>query len=98
VAASWSPSRHGTGAFFLQVNCVVMSSPDLTFLVTVETRPSPSEIKEATWPPPTANRGADMLSRLGTLFFIVLPVVVSALAVAVAVIFALGWVIQHVIA
>ena len=42
--------------------------------------------------------GADMLSRLGKLVFIVLPVVVFALGVAVAVIIALGWVIQHVIA
>jgi hypothetical protein len=41
---------------------------------------------------------ADMLSRLGMLFFIVLPVVVFALGVAVAVILALGWAIQHVIA
>jgi hypothetical protein len=42
--------------------------------------------------------GADMLSRLGTLVFIVLPVVVFAFGVAVATILALGWVIQHVIA
>jgi hypothetical protein len=39
-----------------------------------------------------------MLSRLGMLVFIVLPVVVVALGVAVAVVLALGWVIQHVIA
>jgi hypothetical protein len=39
-----------------------------------------------------------MLSRLGTLVFIVLPLVVIALGVAVAAIFALGWLIQHVIA
>ena len=36
-----------------------------------------------------------MLSRLGKLVFIVLPVVVFALGVAVAVILALGWAIQH---
>jgi hypothetical protein len=41
---------------------------------------------------------AAMLSRLGKLVFIVLPVVVFALGVAVAVILALGWVIQQVIA
>jgi len=39
-----------------------------------------------------------MLSRLGKLVFIVLPVVVFAVGVAVAVIIALGWVMQHVIA
>jgi hypothetical protein len=39
-----------------------------------------------------------MLSRLGKLVFIVLPVVVFALGVAVVVIIALGWVIQHLIA
>jgi len=39
-----------------------------------------------------------MLSRLGKLIFIVLPVVVFALGVAVAAIIVLGWVIQHVIA
>ena len=38
-----------------------------------------------------------MLSRLGMLVFIVLPVVLVALGVAVAVILALGWVIEHVI-
>ena len=38
-----------------------------------------------------------MLSRLGMLVFIVLPVVVVALGVAVAAVLALGWVIQHVI-
>ena len=38
-----------------------------------------------------------MLSRLGMLVFIVLPVVLVALGVAVAVILALGWVIDHVI-
>jgi hypothetical protein len=38
-----------------------------------------------------------MLSRLGKLVFIVLPVVVFALGVAVAAILALGWLIQHVI-
>ena len=37
-----------------------------------------------------------MLSRLGMLVFIVLPVVLVALGVAVAVILALGWVIEHV--
>ena len=36
-----------------------------------------------------------MLSRLGMLVFIVLPVVVFALGVAVAVIVALGWAIQY---
>ena len=56
-------------------------------------------------PPPWAfvllgrERGdADMLSRLGKLVFIVLPVVVFALGVAVAAIIVLGWVMQHVIA
>jgi hypothetical protein len=39
-----------------------------------------------------------MLSRLGMLIFIALPVVVVALGVAVAAVLALGWVIQHVIA
>jgi hypothetical protein len=39
-----------------------------------------------------------MLSRLGMLVFIVFPVVVVALGVAVAAVLALGWVIQHVIA
>jgi hypothetical protein len=39
-----------------------------------------------------------MLSRLGMLVFIVLPVVVVALGVAVAAVLALGWAIQHVIA
>jgi predicted permease len=39
-----------------------------------------------------------MLSRLGMLVFIVLPVVVVVLGVAVAAVLALGWVIQHVIA
>jgi hypothetical protein len=39
-----------------------------------------------------------MLSRLGMLVFIVLPVVLVALGVTVAAVFALGWVIQHVIA
>ena len=38
-----------------------------------------------------------MLSRLGMLVVIVLPVVLVALGVAVAVILALGWVIEHVI-
>jgi hypothetical protein len=38
-----------------------------------------------------------MPSRLGMLVFIVLPVVLVALGVAVAVILALGWVIEHVI-
>jgi hypothetical protein len=38
-----------------------------------------------------------MLSRLGMLVFIVLPVVVVALGVAVAAVLALGWAIQHVI-
>lgn len=42
--------------------------------------------------------GPDMLSRLGMLVFIVLPVVVVALGVAVAAVLALGWLIQHVIA
>jgi len=41
--------------------------------------------------------GPDMLSRLGMLVFIVLPVMVAALGVAVAAVLALGWVIQHVI-
>jgi hypothetical protein len=39
-----------------------------------------------------------MLSRLGMLVFIVLPVVVVALGAAVAAVLALGWVIQQVIA
>jgi hypothetical protein len=39
-----------------------------------------------------------MLSRLGILVFIVLPVAVVALGVAVAAVLALGWAIQHVIA
>ena len=39
-----------------------------------------------------------MLSRLGMLVFIVLPVVVVVLGVTVAAALALGWVIQHVIA
>jgi hypothetical protein len=38
-----------------------------------------------------------MLSRLGMLVFIALPVVVVALGVAVAAVLALGWAIQHVI-
>jgi hypothetical protein len=38
-----------------------------------------------------------MLSRLGMLVFIVLPVVVVALGLAVAAVLALGWAIQHVI-
>jgi len=38
-----------------------------------------------------------MLSRLGMLVFIALPVVVVALGVAVATVLALGWAIQHVI-
>jgi len=41
---------------------------------------------------------ADMLSRLGKLVFIVLPVVVFALGVAVAAIIVLGWLMQHIIA
>jgi predicted permease len=39
-----------------------------------------------------------MRSSLGMLVFIVLPVVVVVLGVAVAAVLALGWVIQHVIA
>jgi hypothetical protein len=39
-----------------------------------------------------------MLSRLGMLVFIVPPVVVVVLGVAVAAALALGWVIRHVIA
>jgi hypothetical protein len=39
-----------------------------------------------------------MLLRLGKPVFIVLPVVVFALGVAVAAIIVLGWVMQHVIA
>jgi hypothetical protein len=42
-------------------------------------------------------RGADMLSKLRMLVFIILPVVVAALGVAVVAVLALGWVIQHVI-
>jgi hypothetical protein len=49
-------------------------------------------------PTQESRRGADMLSRLATLVFIVLPVVVVALGVAVAAVLALGWVIQHIIA
>ena len=49
------------------------------------------------WLPRERGRGADMLSRLGMLVFIVLPVVVVALGVAVAAVLALGWAIQHVI-
>jgi predicted permease len=45
-----------------------------------------------------SGRGADMRSSLGMLVFIVLPVVVVVLGVAVAAVLALGWVIQHVIA
>jgi predicted permease len=45
-----------------------------------------------------SGRGANMLSRLGMLVFIVLPVVVVALGAAVAAVLALGWVIQQVIA
>jgi hypothetical protein len=40
----------------------------------------------------------NMLSRLGMLTFIVVPVVVFALGVAVAAILALGWLIEHVLA
>jgi hypothetical protein len=42
--------------------------------------------------------GRNMLSRLGMLVFIVLPVVLVALGAAVAAILALGWLIEHVIA
>jgi hypothetical protein len=45
-----------------------------------------------------SGRGADMLSRLGILIFIVLPVVLVALGAAVAAILAVGWLIEHVIA
>jgi predicted permease len=38
-----------------------------------------------------------VLSRLGMLVFVVLPVVVLALGVVVAAVLALGWAIQHVI-
>ena len=45
-----------------------------------------------------SGRGPDMLSKLRMLVFIMLPIVVAALGVAVAAVLALGWVIQHVIA
>ena len=69
-------------------------------LLEADTRAAHVPVRQDSTPPlipvsPPHTPGSSLLSRLAMLVFIVLPVAVVALGVAVAAILALGWLIQH---